>query len=131
MEIVKGKIYLESFDKDLKEQLKDKKFRMLYEKELAKVILAQKIAEMREEEKLKQSELAKRMNVSQQFISQIETCEQDNLTLDTLLKIARSLNREVKITFTKKDWRKIGHLANAKGKVFTSAEEAKRHIRNL
>lgn len=53
------------------------------------------------------------------------------IKLDTLLKIARALNREVKITFTKKDWRKIEHLAYAKGKVFTSAEEAKRHIRSL
>ena len=107
------KVRLERVDAHLEEMLKDKKFRILYEKELAKVMLAQKIAEMREEEKLNQSELAKRMNVSQQFISQIETCEQDNLTLDTLLKIARSLDREVKITFTK------------------SAEEAKKHIRSL
>jgi transcriptional regulator with XRE-family HTH domain len=125
------KVRLERFNTHLKEMLKDDKFRVLYEKELAKVMLAQKIAEMREEEKLNQSELAKRMNVSQQFISQIETGEQNNLTLDTLLKIARSLDREIKITFTKKDWRKIEHLANAKGKVFTSAEAAKRHIRNL
>lgn len=107
------KIVLENVNIHLKEELKDEKFRKLYEKELVKVALAQKIAEMREEEKLNQSELAKRMNVSQQFVSQIETGEQDNLTLDTLLKIARSLDREVKITFTK------------------SAEEAKRHIRSL
>lgn len=125
------KIILENVKIHLQEELKDEKFRILYEKELAKVMLAQKIAEMREEKKLKQSELAKRMNVSQQFISQIETCEQDNLTLDTLLKIARSLDRDVKITFPKKDWRKIEHLASAKGKVFASAREAKRHIRSL
>jgi transcriptional regulator with XRE-family HTH domain len=124
-------IILENVKIHLKKELKDEKFRELYEKELVKVALARKIAEMREEEKLNQSELATRMNVSQQFVSQIETGEQDNLTLDTLLKIARSLDREVKITFTKKDWRKIEHLANAKGKVFASAGEAKRHIRSL
>lgn len=125
------KLILENVKIHLQEELKDEKFRKLYEKELVKVALAQKIAEMREEEKLNQSELAKRMHVSQQFISQIETGEQNNLTLDTLLKIARSLDRGVEISFPKKDWRKIEHLANAKGKVFASAGEAKKHIRAL
>lgn len=95
------KIILENVKIHLREELKDEKFRILYEKELAKVMLAQKIAEMREEKKLNQSELAKRMNVSQQFISQIERTEQDNLTLNTLLKIAKSLGRSVKISFPK------------------------------
>lgn len=125
------KFKLENVNCYFDELLKDAKFRELFEKEFLKVMLAQRIIEMREEEGLKKSELAKKMGVSSKFISKIEACEQNNLTLDTLLKIARSLDREVKITFSKKDWRKIGHLANAKGKVFTSAGEAKRHIRSL
>ncbi len=95
------KLILENIKKDLNERLKDKEFRKLYEKELVKVALAQKIAELREENKLKQSELAKRMNVSQQFVSQIETGEQNNLTIDTLMKIAKSFNRGLKISFPK------------------------------
>ena len=95
------KVRLERVDAHLEEMLKDKKFRILYEKELAKVMLAQKIAEMREEEKLNQSELAKRMNVSQQFISQIETGQENNLTLNTLLRLAATLGRGLKISFPK------------------------------
>ena len=69
------------------------KFRKGYELERAKVALAQKIAELRDAQHLKQADLAKRLNVSQQFISQIETGDSINLTLDTLVKLARSLNR--------------------------------------
>lgn len=95
-------IKLVRYDAHLNKKLKSGKFRKLYEQEKIKVALAQKIAEMREEMKLKQSDLAKRMKVSQQFISQIETGEQDNLTLDTLIKIAKSLGREIEISFIKK-----------------------------
>lgn len=95
------KLILVNVKKDLQEQLKDKEFRKLYEKEKIKVALAQKIAVMREEENIKQSELAKRMHVSQQFVSQIETGEQNNLTIDTLMKIAKSFNRGLKISFPK------------------------------
>ena len=96
-----AKIRLENFQHDLNEQLKDPKFRKGYELELAKVALAQKIAELRDAQHLKQSDLAKKLNVSQQFISQIETGDSINLTLDTLIKLAKSLNRGIKISFTK------------------------------
>lgn len=96
-----GKIRLENVQHDLNEKLKDPKFRKAYELERAKVALAQKIAELRDTQHLKQADLAKRLNVSQQFISQIETGGSINLTLDTLVKLARSLNRGIKISFTK------------------------------
>lgn len=96
-----GKIILESIEGDLQEKLKDKEFRKFYEMERAKVALAQKIAQMRQEKKLKQADLAKKMHVSQQFISQIETAQEKNLTLDTLLKIAKSLDRGIRISFPK------------------------------
>ncbi len=96
-----GQIRLENFQHDLNQKLKDPKFRKAYELERAKVALAQKIAELRDAQHLKQADLAKRLNVSQQFISQIETGDSINLTLDTLVKLARSLNRGIKISFTK------------------------------
>jgi len=95
------KIRLEKIDAHLKEELKSAKFRKSYEIESAKVALAQKIAKLRQEEHLKQSELARRLGVSQQFISQIETAQESNLTLDTLLKIAKSLGRGIEISFPK------------------------------
>lgn len=96
-----AKIKLENVYHDLNEKLKDREFRRGYELERAKVALAQKIAEIRDAQHLKQADLAKRLNVSQQFISQIETGDDINLTLDTLIKLARSLNRGIKISFTK------------------------------
>ena len=94
-----GKIALKNFKIHLNEKLKDKRFRKIYEHELVKVAIAQKLAEIRQDAHLKQSELAKKLHVSQQFISQIETAEADNLTIDTLLNIAESLGRSIEISF--------------------------------
>ena len=93
--------HLKKVDLHFKEELKDPEFRKAYEIECVKVALAQKIAELREEKHLRQVDLAKKMGVSQQFISQIETGDEKNLTLETLLKIAASLGRGLKISFPK------------------------------
>ena len=90
---------LEKVDGYLQGKLKSKEFRRACEIERAKVSLAQKIAGMRQEKHLNQKDLADRLGVSQQFISQIETGEGLNLTLDTLVKIAGSLGRRVRISF--------------------------------
>jgi len=90
---------LEKVDTHLQNELKNVKFRKAYEIERAKVALAQRIAELREEKRLKQVDLARKLGVSQQFISQIETGQESNLTLDTLLRLASMLGRSVKITF--------------------------------
>ena len=95
------KIRLENVEIDLREQLKDEKFRKAYELECAKVALAQKIAELREDQHLRQADLAKRAGVSQQFISQIETGEEKNLTIETIIKIAKCLGCKVRISFPK------------------------------
>lgn len=94
-----SKVRLEKIDGYLEEKLKNKEFRKLYEIERAKVALAQKIAGMRQEKHLNQKELAARLGVSQQFVSQIETGEGKNLTIDTLIRIAESLGHKVKISF--------------------------------
>lgn len=102
MEVIKlKKIKLEKIDAHLKAELKNKEFRKNFELERAKVALAQKIAELRQEKNLKQVDLAKKLGVSQQFISQIETAHERNLTIETLLKIAESLGRGIEISFPK------------------------------
>ena len=95
------RIRLENVDIDLKENLKNEEFRKAYEFECAKVALAQKIAELRQDGHLKQVDLAKKLGVSQQFVSQIETGEEKNLTIETLIKIAQSLGRGISISFPK------------------------------
>jgi len=95
------KVRLENIEKHLREELKNEEFRKAYELECAKVALAQKIAELREGKHLRQVDLAKKLGVSQQFISQIETGEEKNLTIETIIKIAKSLGRGVSISFPK------------------------------
>jgi DNA-binding XRE family transcriptional regulator len=98
------KIKLQNAEKHLNEKLKNPQFKEAYELERVKVAMAQKIAEIRDAHNLKQSELARRMHVSQQFISQVESGE-TNLTLETLLKLAHSLNTTIQISFSKKQSR--------------------------
>jgi len=104
------KIRLENVDIHLNEKLKDPEFRRLYEFERAKAALAQKIAELREAKHLRQVDLARRLGVSQQFISQIETGDEKNLTIETIIKIARSLGRGVNISFPKSTNRRLSCL---------------------
>ena len=94
-------VRLENVDGVLRENLKDKEFRRLFKIEQAKLSLAQRIAEMRQENHLNQKGLADKLGVSQQFISQIETGEGRNLTLDTIIRIAESLGHRVRISFPK------------------------------
>ena len=94
-------VRIKSVEKHLKEELKNEEFRKAYELECAKVSLAQKIAELRQDGHLKQVDLAKKLGVSQQFVSQIETGEGKNLTIESLIKIARSLGRGINISFPK------------------------------
>ena len=96
-----AKVRLENIDPHLRELLKDKEFKKEFELERAKVALAQRIAEIRQENHLNQKDLAQKLNVSQQFISQIETAQENNLTLDTLIKLAKSLGRGITISFPK------------------------------
>ncbi|MFH1868343.1 MAG: helix-turn-helix domain-containing protein [Candidatus Omnitrophota bacterium] len=95
------KVKLERVDKHLAKELKNEQFKKAFEIERAKVALAQKIAELRQDQNLTQTALAKKLGVSQQFISQIETGMEKNLTLETLLNIASSLGRDIKISFIK------------------------------
>lgn len=103
-----AKASIENIDKHFNEMMRNKEFRHHYEIERVKVVLAQKIAQMRQEKHLNQKGLAEKLGVSQQFVSQIETGEGKNLTLDTLIRIAESLGRKVKISFPKNDGNSSG-----------------------
>ncbi|MHB8155018.1 MAG: hypothetical protein ACYDFR_03070, partial [Candidatus Omnitrophota bacterium] len=59
------KIRLENVNIHLQEELKSEKFKKAYQLECAKVALAQKIAELREDKHMNQADLAKKLGVSQ------------------------------------------------------------------
>ncbi|MBF0490909.1 MAG: helix-turn-helix transcriptional regulator [Candidatus Omnitrophica bacterium] len=94
-------VSIKKADHLLDEKLMKPEARRLYQIEYAKVLLVQKIAEMRKKSNLNQKALAERLGVSQQVISRIETGEKDNLTIDTLTRLARALGHQMKISFHK------------------------------
>lgn len=68
-------------------------------KERAKYFMAQaKIIKLRKDKRLSQQALANKMNVKREFISRIESGNQ-NITLATLLKIATATGKEFKFSF--------------------------------
>ncbi|HLD88139.1 MAG TPA: helix-turn-helix transcriptional regulator [Candidatus Omnitrophota bacterium] len=103
-----GNVHVENIDIYFNEKMKNPEFRRLYKIERVKVALAQKIAEMRDDLHLNQKDLAARLGVSQQFISQLETGRSGNgnLTLATLVRLAGALGRKVRITFPKDAYRR-------------------------
>ena len=93
----KGKV--RTFQSRLREDIKDSEFKAHYEEEKQALMLAIKIAELREKKGLSQQQLAKLMGTSQQAISRIESGEYEGFTLKTLEKIAGSTGMRVKIEF--------------------------------
>ena len=81
------KIKFKSLNEVIDHEIKGNKERALaIEAERAKLILAEKLVEIRERQGMTQVALAKRLGVSQQVISRIESAE-NNLTLTTLIKL--------------------------------------------
>lgn len=93
----KGKV--RTFRSRLSEDLKDPEFKAYYKEERQALILAMKIAKLRERKGLSQQQLAKLMGTSQQAISRIESGDYEGFTLKTLEKIAEATGTRVKIEF--------------------------------
>ena len=87
-----------SFDKDLNRRLKNPAFRAKFENSRLRFEAAYKIIEMRSKSKLTQKQFAKKLKVSQSLIARIEQGAQ-NLTLNTLHKLARACGKELKLEF--------------------------------
>lgn len=88
-----------TFRNRLREDLKDPEFKAHYHEERQALILAMKIAELREKRGLSQKQLAEVMGTSQQAISRIESGEYEGFTLKTLERIAEATGTRVKIEF--------------------------------
>jgi DNA-binding XRE family transcriptional regulator len=97
---MKKKIKLKKFEDDLKSQL-SKSERAIYEVEYAKLQLAHKLAESRDQMGLTQKELADKMGVKQQIVSRIESGS-ENITLGTLISFCYSLGIVLKIGVQKR-----------------------------
>jgi DNA-binding XRE family transcriptional regulator len=77
-------------------QMKDPEMRELIEKELQNLEVGIQIAKLREKQGLNQTQLAARAGMNASKVSVIENSPQ-NMELGTLIRLARALNRKVKI----------------------------------
>jgi len=89
----------------LKEELKDSEFREAFDEEEVYASLAIQIAKIRQEQKLTQKELAKQLHTTQQTISRLENIHNKSYSLQTLIKLARILDKQVIVKFSGRERR--------------------------
>lgn len=89
-----------NFQEYLTKRLKDRKFKRYYDEYGKQLEIAYQILQLRKQKKMSQAELAKKIGTKQSNIARMETGQQ-NFTTDTLQKIAKVFNRNVRIEFVK------------------------------
>ncbi len=102
-----------NFDKYLEKQLKDPAFALRFEQAGAAWDVALQIAALREKAGLTQKELAKRLKVSQQQISRLESPAYEGHSLSTLRRVAGVLNANVRVLFEPNGERKAEQVAES------------------
>ena len=93
-----GKVKLIDFGKILKEELKDPEFKKGFEMEKRKLEMSLAIINLRKKKKISQAKLAEKIGMKQSAVGRIEAGKQ-NLTIETLQKIAYALNKELVVKF--------------------------------
>ena len=93
-----SKQYLYTFQNDLKESLKNPKFKNAWDKSEAEYQLAVKMIEARLRRKMSQRDLAKRVKTSQSAISRVEGMN-GNPSFTFLKRIAEALDTKLSIGF--------------------------------
>jgi len=88
-----------NWDLYFRKQLDEPEMRGLIDQEIESLRVGTQIAKMRQKKRLSQAQLAARAGMSAPNISRIENCPAQNMTLGTLVKIARALGRGVEVVF--------------------------------
>ena len=83
----------------LKEELKNKEFKKAFNEEEVYASLAVQTANIRQEKGITQEELAKRLHTTQQTVSRLENLHNKSYSLRTLVKLARALDKGLKVEF--------------------------------
>ena len=94
----KKKIKLLSFDDLLEQELKDPEFKKGFELETKKLEMSLAVINLRKKKKISQSKLAEKIGMKQSAVGRIEAGKQ-NLTIETLQKIAFAFNKELVVSF--------------------------------
>ncbi|MEA1962826.1 MAG: helix-turn-helix transcriptional regulator [Patescibacteria group bacterium] len=93
-----GGATLINFSKIIEEEMKDPKFRKGVELEMKKLEMSLAIINLRKKKKISQAKLAEKIGMKQSAVGRIEAGKQ-NLTIETLQKIAFALNKELVVSF--------------------------------
>jgi DNA-binding XRE family transcriptional regulator len=86
------------FEDYLNEQLKDSTFRKHYAEFGKQLEIAYQVLQLRKRAGMSQAELAKKIGTTQSNVARIETGKQ-NFTTEILVKIAKALNKDLKVEF--------------------------------
>lgn len=89
---------MDDFTKYLNKQLKDKEFKNEWDSVELRYQFIQKLIELREENKVSQSQLAKKIGTTQAVISRIESGNV-NVGIDMVQRIAAAFGRTAKVSF--------------------------------
>ena len=93
-----GGATLINFSKIIEEEMKDPDFRKGVELETKKLEMSLAIINLRKKKKISQSKLAEKIGMKQSAVGRIEAGKQ-NLTVETLQKIAFAFNKELVVGF--------------------------------
>lgn len=88
-----------NWDRYYRAQTRDPELRQLVEDELKALRVGAQLARLRQRCRLTQTRLAARAGMSAPNISRIESSPSQNLTLGTLVRVARAMDYEPQITF--------------------------------
>ena len=83
----------------LREELKNKEFKKVFEEEEIYASLSIQTAKIRQKGGLTQKELAKRLHTTQQTVSRLENIHNRSYSLRTLIELAQALDKRLKIEF--------------------------------
>lgn len=87
------------FKEYLQGELKNPEFKKAFDEEEIYASLAIQTAKIRQEKGLTQGDLAKRLHTTQQTVSRLENLHNKSYSLKTLIKLARALNKRLKVEF--------------------------------
>ena len=85
-----------NFEDYLAKQLKNPRFKKYYDEYGKQLEIAYQILQLRKRKKMSQAELARKIGTKQSNVARMEIGQQ-NFTIDTLQKIAKAFNRELKV----------------------------------
>ncbi len=83
----------------LKKELKNSEFQKAFDEEEIYASLAIQTARIRQKKRLTQEALARKLHTTQQTVSRLENIHNKSYSLNTLIKLARALNKKLKVEF--------------------------------